>query len=117
MRNAHHLLIIVFVLGAKYMTILGFKILKVKGHSMFPKIPQHSYILINQWLNFWRVKPDETVLINHEKLGLIIKTVALIDRYGFIWSKGENASSLSVERIGPVDKNQILGKVLMVIKQ
>lgn len=99
------------------MTILGFKILKVRGHSMFPKVPQHSYVLINEWVNFWKIQPDQIILINHEKLGLIIKTVALIDRYGFIWSKGENASSLSVERIGPVGKHQILGKVLMVFKQ
>lgn len=99
------------------MTILGFKILKVRGHSMFPKVPQHSYVLINQWINFWKIQPEQMILINHEKLGLIIKTVALIDRYGFIWSKGENASSLSVERIGPVSKHQILGKVLMVFKQ
>ncbi len=99
------------------MTILGFKILKVTGHSMFPKVPQHSYILINKWVSFSCIKPDQTVLIEHQKLGLIIKTVALIDKYGFIWSKGENASSLTVERIGPVDKHQILGRVLMVFKQ
>lgn len=99
------------------MTILGFKILKVKGHSMFPKVPQNSYVLVNQWLNFLRVKPNQTILIKHQKLGLIIKTVALIDKYGFIWSKGENPSSLTVERIGPVDKHQIIGSVLMIFKQ
>ena len=81
---------------------------------MFPKIPQNSFVLINQWFNIRRIKPDQTILIKHEKLGLIIKTVALIDRYGFIWSKGENPSSMSVERIGPVDKHQIMGPVLMV---
>lgn len=99
------------------MTILGFKILKVRGHSMFPKVPQNSYILVNQRLSFLKIKPDQTILIKHQTLGLIIKTVALIDRYGFIWSKGENASSLTVERIGPVDKHQIIGSVLMVFKQ
>jgi len=99
------------------LTLFGFKILKVTGHSMFPKVPQHSYVLINRWLNCWQVKPNQTILINHQKLGLIIKTVALIDRYGFIWSKGENASSLTVERIGPVDKHQIVGKVLAVFKK
>ncbi len=99
------------------MTFLGFKILKVQGHSMFPKIPQNSYVLVNQWLHFWRIKPDQTILIKHQTLGLIIKTVALIDRYGFIWSKGENSSSMTVERIGPVDKHQIIGPVLMVFKQ
>ena len=99
------------------MTILGFKILKVKGHSMFPKVPQNSYVLVNLWLNILRIRPDQTILIKHQKLGLIIKTVALIDKYGFIWSKGENPSSLTVERIGPVDKHQIIGPVIMIFKQ
>jgi len=99
------------------MSILGFKILRVEGHSMFPKAPQDSYVLVNEWLNFFRIKPEQTVLIKHQTLGVIIKTVALIDRYGFIWSKGENPSSLTVERIGPVDKHQIIGPVLMIFKQ
>lgn len=97
------------------MTFLGFKFWKVSGHSMFPKIPQSSYILVNQWVKFWRIKPEQTILFNHNDHGVIIKTVALIDRNGLIWCKGENLSSLSVEEIGPVSKKQILGKVLMVV--
>lgn len=98
------------------MTLFGFTLLKVKGHSMFPKIPEHSFVLVNQWFNIGRIKPDQTILIKHATYGLIIKTVAIIDPYGFIWSRGENPSSLTVERIGPVDKHQIVGRVLFVFK-
>jgi len=97
------------------MTFLGFKLWKVTGHSMFPKIPQSSYILINQWFTFKQIKPEQTILFKHNDHGFIIKTVALVDRNGLIWCKGENLSSLSVEEIGPVSKKQILGRVLMVV--
>ena len=84
---------------------------------MSPRIPQCSYVLVNHWFNFWRFEVDQTVLISHAQHGLIIKKIALIDRNGFIWSKGENSSSISVEQLGPVNKSQIIGRVLMVIKK
>jgi len=30
--------------------------------------------------------------------------VAIVDKNGFIWSKGENNTSMSVEKLGPIDK-------------
>jgi len=98
-------------------TFLGFKIWKVKGHSMFPRIPQHSYVLVKHWYTFKRLKPNQTILITHPQYGLIIKTVAIIDKNNLIWCKGENASSISVEQLGPVSKKQIIGKVLKVFLQ
>ena len=99
------------------MSILGFKIWKVSGHSMFPRIPEYSYVLVNHWFNFFPLEVDQTVLIEHVDHGLILKKIALIDRNGFIWSKGENSSSMSVEQLGPVNKNQIIGRVLKVFKK
>ena len=98
------------------MNILGFKIWKVTGHSMSPRIPQHSYVLVNHWFLFLKLKPGKTVLINHSIHGLIIKKVAIIDRNGFIWSKGENPLSMPIEKIGPVSRHQIIGRVLMIIQ-
>lgn len=98
------------------MKIFGLKIWKVTGHSMFPRIPQHSYVLANHWLKFNKIKPEQTILINHPKYGLLIKNVALIDRNDLIWCKGENLSSISVEVLGPVNKKQIIGRVLKIFK-
>ncbi len=99
------------------MTFLGFKIWKVTGHSMFPRIPEFSFVLVNHWFNFRRIKPDQTILIRHNQYGLIIKTVALIDANNFIWCKGENSSSIAVEQLGPVSSNQVVGRVLSVFKK
>jgi len=99
------------------MTFLGFKIWKVTGHSMFPRIPESSYVLVCHWLKKMRLKPEQTILVHSQKYGVIIKTVALIDSNGFIWCKGENLSSISVEEIGPVSRHQVIGKVLSVFKK
>lgn len=99
------------------MTFFGLKIWKVMGHSMFPRIPQHSYVLVGQWYAFKGFKPNQTILINHPQYGLLIKTVAIVDKNRLIWCKGENASSISVEKLGPVSKKQIIGRVLKVFLQ
>lgn len=83
---------------------------------MFPRIPQHSYVLAMHWLRFTKLKPEQTILIDHPKYGLLIKNIALIDRNGLIWCKGENLASITIEVLGPVNKQQIIGQVLTVIK-
>lgn len=99
------------------MTILGFKIWKVTGHSMFPRIPEYSYVLVCHWFKQTWIKPEQTILVHSKQYGVIIKRVALIDSNGFIWCKGENLSSISVEEIGPVSRNQVIGRVLSVFKK
>ena len=99
------------------MTFLGFKIWKVTGHSMFPRIPDYSYVLVCSWLKLLRIKPEQMILVHHRQYGVIIKTVALIDSNGFIWCKGENLSSIAVEQLGPVSRKQVIGRVLSVFKK
>ena len=95
---------------------LGLKIWKVQGLSMAPVIPAGSFILAIRWLSLLPIREGHRLIINHPKYGIIVKTVAMIDKSGFIWSKGENVESVSVEQLGPVDKQQILGRVVGVFK-
>lgn len=81
---------------------------------MFPRIPQHSYVLASHWYNFNKIKVNQTVLIKHPQYGLLIKNVAVVDKNNLIWCKGENSSSITVEKLGPVSKQQIIGKVLKI---
>jgi nickel-type superoxide dismutase maturation protease len=99
------------------MTFLGLKIWKVTGHSMFPRIPEHSYVLAGHWYTFTKIKPNQTILINHPQYGLLIKTVAIVDKNKLIWCKGENSSSIAVEKLGPVSKKQIMGRVIKIFLQ
>tara|TARA_B110000014_G_C20011900_1_gene524678 strand:- start:192 stop:500 length:309 start_codon:yes stop_codon:yes gene_type:complete len=96
---------------------LGFKIWRVQGRSMAPVIPPKSFILANKWLTFLPIKEGQKLVLNHPRYGIIVKTVAIVDAYGLIWSKGENSESLSVEELGPIDKQNVLGRVIGIFKQ
>ena len=97
--------------------MLGFKIWKVKGQSMAPKIPENSYILGHRWLRFLPISKGQQLVMQHKVHGLIVKTVAVVDHNGLIWSKGENKKSLSIEQIGPVGKEQVVGRVVGIFSK
>jgi nickel-type superoxide dismutase maturation protease len=96
--------------------MLGFTFLKVKGDSMSPIIPNESYILASHWFVRLFLKEGNKILIQHSTYGVIVKTVALVDHHGFIWLKGENEHSISVEQMGPIGKDKVMGRVLRVIQ-
>jgi signal peptidase I len=93
--------------------VLGFKLWKVKGHSMMPLLPHGSFIFTWQWAS---LKPGHRVVLNHEKYGLMVKTIKCIDAQGVLWCKGESTASVSTEQIGPVEGDDVLGIVLWTVR-
>ncbi len=98
------------------MSILGFKIWRVSDESMTPNIPKNSYVIVNHWFSFNWFSIEDIVLIQHHFYGLILKKIAVIDKNGFIWGRSENNASLPIEQLGPVNKNQIVGRVLYICR-
>jgi len=96
--------------------VFGLKIFKVKGQSMAPTIPSGCFILLTKWLMIFPVRAGQCLVINHPQHGVIIKTVAKVDKNGFLWSKGENNTSLPIEQLGPVYKHQVIGRVIYVFR-
>lgn len=94
--------------------MLGFHFCKVTGISMSPLIPEDSYIFIVPWLKILPLKEGSLLKVLHPKFGFIVKSLAKIDKNGLFWLKGFHKSSLPIERLGPVGKAQIQGKVLWV---
>jgi phage repressor protein C with HTH and peptisase S24 domain len=94
--------------------MFGFTFFKIKGDSMSPKIPNESYVLSCSWFGGLFLGEGKKILVQHHSYGLIVKTVALVDHHGFIWVKGENNQSMSVEQLGPISANQVIGRVLSV---
>ena len=83
---------------------------------MIPIIPPGCFVLATKWLTLLPLKEGQRIVINHPRFGVIVKTVAFVDQNGFIWSKGENQDSISVEQLGPVNKEQILGRIILIFK-
>ena len=83
---------------------------------MAPRIPENSYVFIVPWLKIFNLKEGCLLKVFHPKYGVIVKTLAKVDRNGLFWLKGHHKSSVPIERLGPVGKAQIQGKVLWVFK-
>ena len=96
--------------------MFGFQICKVSGISMSPKIPENSYVFVVPWLKLFKLKEGTLLKVLHPKYGYIVKSLAQVDRNGLFWLKGYHKSSLPIERLGPVNKSQIEGKVLWVFQ-
>lgn len=97
--------------------MLGFRFFKISGDSMSPKIPDQSYVLSCRWFATFFLAEGKKILVRHQHYGLIVKTVALVDHHGFIWVKGENNQSMSIEQLGPISQSQVVGRVLSVFSQ
>ncbi len=97
--------------------MLGFTLFKMKGNGMSSKIPDDSYILASRWFLMFFLGEGKRVLIQHSTYGLIVKTVALVDHHGFIWLKADNNQHFSMEQIGPIDKAQVIGRVLNIFNR
>ena len=94
--------------------MFGFHLCKVSGISMSPKIPENSYVFIVPWLKLFKLKEGSLLKVLHPKYGYIVKSLAQVDRNGLFWLKGHHKTSLPIEKLGPVSKSQIEGKVLWV---
>ena len=80
---------------------------------MDPLLNPDSYILTIKN----RPELKKIFVISHKKYGKLIKKLVKIDNEENFWFKGENNSSISTEKIGPIKLNQILGKVVLSVSK
>jgi len=95
--------------------VFGLSIIRITGHSMSPRIPDKSYVLVHTWINLFKPKHGSSFLLKHDKYGHIIKTLSHKDEQGFYWFTGENTLSVSMLEIGPITVEQILGRVCFTL--
>ena len=93
---------------------LGFSIFKVEGNSMSPTIPDQSYVLARQAQSL--ITKESLLIIDHMDYGKILKKLVKVDENKKLWFEGENFSSISKEMIGPIKSENVVGKVVFVVK-
>ncbi len=89
-------------------------IYRVHGESMYPKLSGGDYIIATRF--FFRLKKNDIVVAIHPAYGMLIKRILKIDDNGY-WLAGDNPQSVSTEKMGPVTRNQIIGKQLFSIRR
>ena len=92
----------------------GISLFKVEGNSMSPTVPDQSFVLAIKTAKIIATK--SLLIINHISYGKILKKLVKIDDNKKLWFEGENLSSVSKEMIGPVKSENVIGKVIFVIK-
>lgn len=95
--------------------MLGLAIGRVRGSSMLPRIQPDSFIIASRWHLLLPYRVGQMYYISHARYGLIVKTLRKIDGKNY-WFYGESAESVSSEAIGAVAKDDIIGRVIWVIK-
>ena len=93
---------------------LGFSIFKVEGNSMAPTIPDQSYVLARKAQSL--IAKESLLIIDHMNYGKILKKLVKVDDNKKLWFEGENFSSISKEMIGPIKFQNVVGKVVFIVK-
>lgn len=82
---------------------------------MLPTLSEGDFVLISRY--FRSLNVGELVVCQHPTYKRLIKRIEAIDLDGKYLLRGDNPQSVSPEKMGWIERSQILGKVLMQIKQ
>jgi hypothetical protein len=96
-----------------------FRIIRISGESMSPEYHDEDFVLVSRLpLLLGLVKIDSVLVFRSWNYGLLIKKVSEIDKKNrrFFFT-GTNHMSLSTEKIGTIDKKDIIGSVLFHFKK
>ncbi len=79
---------------------------------MSDTIDENSYVLTKP---VKKMRIDSSFVFRHKFYGLLIKRLVKIDSDKNFWFQGNTEESLSMEKIGPIKKKDIMGKVFLNI--
>ena len=108
-------------------SLVNYKIIKVTGNSMFPTLKNGSFAIADLYLHkFFTIQKGDLLLFKMDNKEVVKKIVGFPNEEIEIESKkiklnnneiyiiGENLKeSIDSREYGPVNKNQILGKVVI----
>lgn len=92
-----------------------FRLVKVKGDSMWPDYRHNDYVALGRWR--WRaLAVGDDVVCNHAEFGLILKRIQHIGPAG-LWLTGLNLRSAESGRLGNIQEQAVMGRVLWHIRR
>ena len=94
--------------------LFNFSIYRVKGDSMSPYVSDHSFVITKRLKN---MKKNKLLIFDHKVYGKLIKRLINVDSSNFFWFKGNSSKSISMEDIGPIKKEQIIGEIIFSISK
>ena len=92
--------------------IFGLRLVRIDGDSMAPKLPHGTFALFRR--TRW-IRPDDIVLVQHPVFGRIVKKVTSVSSQG-ITLTGLSSHSVSSLSLGPVQRRNVQGKLIVELK-
>ncbi|MGD9092243.1 MAG: S24/S26 family peptidase [Anaerolineales bacterium] len=90
------------------------RVIKVTGESLSPSFQNGDYVLVataSPFIN--RIRPGDIIVFDHDDLGIVIKMVDHVNHEtGGLHVKGTHEHSLDSSRLGMIDRETIVGKVI-----
>lgn len=81
---------------------------------MSPTLENGDYILIKNPRSQIKLRPGFIYVLNHERLGRLVKRLDKVTPEG-LWVSGDNPRSTSSEKIGIMSPDAISGRALWVV--
>lgn len=91
-----------------------FRLIRVDGDSMSPALENGDYILIKKARSQVKLRPGLIYVVNHDRLGRIIKRLKSVDQDG-LWFSGDNPASTSTQSLGPARPSDLNGRAFLRI--
>ena len=91
--------------------LFNLSIFKIQGDSMSPNISDDSFIITKPFSNI-RNK-NKLLIFKHKVYGKLVKRLNNIDSSNFFWFKGDSYTSISMDDIGPIKREQIIGEIIL----
>ncbi len=82
---------------------------------MSPNISDDSFIITKPFSNI-RNK-NKLLIFKHKVYGKLVKRLNNIDSSNFFWFKGDSYTSISMDDIGPIKREQIIGEIIFSISK
>lgn len=90
-----------------------FAVVKVMGDSMSPTYQEGDFVVINTIpFCLHQLQEGDVIVFHHGLYGILIKRVKKITSDEEIYVVGTHENSLDSQRVGPISKNAIKGKVI-----
>ena len=91
-----------------------FRLIRVEGDSMSPTLENGDYILIQRPRSQKNLRPGLIYVLNHDRLGRLVKRLSRIDESG-LWFCGDNPRSTTPEKIGSLPYDALIGRALIAV--
>lgn len=83
----------------------------MRGDSMAPTLLDGDYVVGRRPSRRRPIQVGDVIVLRHSRYGRMVKRVFKRDEHGVVHVRGDNATSVAMIDVGPIQREQILRRV------